>query len=307
MKNLLKKLFVIILIVLIIAAAVGIGFLIFRAVKSVDHNKNAKNPVLTLDVEGYGEVKIELEPDYAPNTVATIIKLAQNGYYDGKVFYGTDTRAVTAGMSLTEEEVEAEEGEDTTTEQPEGETATPATTKVAKEEPLKASDLNKNIKEADDYEISIPGEFVAADFEDNTIRFEKGTVGLYRSNYAGTGLEAESYNSGKALFFISTDEDSTLNGQYAAFGKVIEGMDLIEKMLSLPLEQTDSEDTSSDETGTLSDNQKINKFAVDSLPVITKATVETYGVDYGMPEYQEAFDYNQYMSDLIMQYYYNNQ
>ena len=53
-----------------------------------------KNPILSLEIEEYGTVKIELYPEYAPNTVKNIIALAQKGYYDGKVFYGTDEISV---------------------------------------------------------------------------------------------------------------------------------------------------------------------------------------------------------------------
>ena len=306
------------------------GFLIARAVKSVDYNKNAKNPILTLEVAGYGEVQMELEPDFAPNTVATIVKLAQNGYYDGKVFYGTDSRAVAAGMSLKTEEVASDQyDEEGNYIGPEGEEYT--TTQTVEEDVLRVSDLDTSVTpyiseddenynttdadkrgdEATDYKISIAGEFVANGFNDNTLRFEKGTVGLYRNNYAQytENLNQESYNSGSSLFFITTDEDSTLNGEYAAFGKVIKGMDIIERMLALPLENEETDDdghvTSDATAGTLSEEQEITKFATASCPVITKATVETYGVDYGMPEYMEAFDYNRYMSDLILQYYRN--
>ena len=307
----------------------GIGFLIFRAIKSVNYNKNAKNPVLTFEVEGYGEVQIELEPDYAPNTVATIIKLAQNGYYDGKIFYGTDSKVVAGGMQLKTEEVASDQyNEEGIYIGPEGEEFT--TTIKAEEDSLRVSDVDKAVlpyiaegdekyeetpesqrgSETEDYKISISGEFVANGFNDNTKRFEKGTIGLYRSNYNGDNLERESYNSGSSLFFITTSEDSALNGEYAAFGRVIKGMDIIEQMLTLPLAEDEVDENGNTTTeasaGKISDEQEITKFANDAFPVITKATVETYGVDYGMPEYEKAFDYNQYLSDLIMQYY-NNQ
>ena len=202
-------------------------------------------------------------------------------------------------------------------------------TQTAEEDTLRVSDLDKSVTpyiseedenysttdedergdENKDYKVSISGEFVANGFNDNTLRFEKGTVGLYRNSYAGENLNQESYNSGNSLFFITTDEDSSLNGEYAAFGKVIKGMDIIEKMLTLPLEETELDEngnpTSDTTVGDLSDGQEITKYASGSFPVITKATVETYGVDYGMPDYMEAFDYDKYMSDLILQYYRN--
>lgn len=325
MKNVLKNL---ILIILIIAVAGGIGFLIFRAVKSISYNKSAKNPILTLEVENYGNIEIELEPDYAPNTVATIIKLVENGYYDGKVFYGTDSRAVTGGMALKTEEIPSDQyDENGNYIGPEGEEY--STKESAEEDSLRVSDLDKSVtpyiseedpnysstdedkrgSEDKDYKVSIEGEFVANGFNDNTLRFERGTVGLYRQNYQGENLNKESYNSGNSLFFITTDEDSSLNGEYAAFGKVIKGMDLIEKMMELPLAQEEKDDegnTTVDPTaGTFSDEEKITKFESGSFPVITKASVNTYGVKYGMPKYEKAFDYDKYMSDLILQYYRN--
>ena len=293
MKDLLKN---IVLIVLIVAIAFGIGFLVFRAIKSVNYNKEAKNPVLTLEVENYGEIQIELEPDYAPNTVATIIKLAQNGYYDGKVFYGTDETVVAAGMELTTETQDATE-----------ENADPTTKQVAKEDKLMISDLDKNVSADNDHEISILGEFVANGFDDNTLRFERGTVALYRSTYTLNNLTSESYNSGKSLFFITTKDEKKLNGDYAAFGKVINGMDIVDKLVTLATEESGENSSTSEAytSKTLTEDKEIKKFAEGTYPVITKATVETYGIDYGMPVYQSAFDYDQYLSDLIMQYYSN--
>jgi len=325
MKDLLKN---IILIVLIIAIAGGIGFLIFRAIKSVSYNKEAKNPILTLEVEDYGEIQIELLPEYAPNTVATIVKLAQNGYYDGKVFYGTDNKVVAVGMNLKTEETPSDQyDEEGNYIGPEGEEY--KMTQTVEEDKLRVSDLDKSItpyiseededyymtdeanrgNEDTDFKISIAGEFASNGFNDNTLRFEKGTVGLYRSSYNGENLTNESYNSGTSLFFITTENDKKLNGEYAAFGRVIKGLDLVELMLELPLEQktSDDEDSSSNDTnaGSLTEDREITKFASDSFPVITKASVETFGVDYKMPEYKAAFDYDKYMSDLILQYYRN--
>lgn len=314
MKNLLKNL---ILIILIIAVAGGIGFLIFNAARSNKVNENAKNPIVTLSVEGYGEVKIELYPDYAPNTVKTIIKLIEEGFYDGKVFYGTDGKAISAGMKLKTSEEYPEGSYDDEGNLKEG--AELKVTETAEESAIRVSTFDKSVTpyvsdeengmpmpedetngdEETDYKVSINGEFVANGFKENTMRFEYGTVGLYRAEYPAyeSSLTTESYNSGTSLFFIETEEDSSLNGQYAAFGKVIEGMDIIMKMKELPLAEKTEEEQSS--------NDSISKFAQGSYPVITTAKVETYGIDYGMPKYEKAFDYNKYMSDLILKYYQN--
>ena len=263
--------------------------------------------------------------------MATIVKLAQNGYYDGKVFYGTDGSVVGVGMNLKTEEIPSDQyDEEGNYIGPEGEEY--STTQTAEEDKLRVSDLDKSVTpyiseedenyymteesargdEDTDYKISIKGEFVSNRFNDNTLRFEKGVVGLYRSNYNGNNLEQESYDSGTSMFFITTEDEKNLNGDYAAFGKVISGLEIIEQMLSLPLEEQETDEegnnTNTITAGTITaddEDKEIVKFASGSFPVITKATVETFGVDYGMPEYEEAFDYDRYMSDLILQYYRN--
>lgn len=284
MKNRLK---IFILSILIIAVAAGIVFLCVNAVRSISYNKNAKNPVVTLSIEGYGDVEIELYPDYAPNTVSHIVNLVQKGFYNGKLFYGTDGTAVNAGMVLKENTEEQNTTEEASTE----EVLEPV------EDELMASYYDSSIEanSENDYKISISGEFVANDFDENTLRFEYGTVGLYRNDYDGYGTDLSnySYNSGTSLFFILTEEDSNLNGMYTAFGKVTSGMDIIEKINSLPTKESEeSEETTNN-----------IKYFDGNYPVITSATVETYGVNYKVPEYMEAFDYNSYISNLLLQYY----
>lgn len=282
-----KKIKLVLLIVITIVLVVITGLLIGLAIHGNIYNKNAKNPIVILDISGYGEVQIELYPEYAPNTVATIVKLIQNKYYDGKVFYGVGDTAVHFGMirneTTIEEGAESVEAESTSTEY------------NAIEDIVTLSDIDLSVPSGGekDINISIKGEFVANGYERNTLRFEKGTVGLFRPTYTPydeTNLTEESYNSGNSLWFISTAENSSLNGLYAPFGKVIKGYDIIEKISNLKVIENEEE-----MEGT------INFF--ESLPTITKATVETFGINYGMPIYQEAFDYNAYCTEVLFQYY----
>ena len=290
-----KKLKNLVLIILIILVIVGIGFLITNAVRSVSYNKNAKNPVVTLSIEGYGDVQIELYPDYAPNTVSHIVNLVQKGFYNGKIFYGTDGTAVNAGMIL--EDSTDESTDNTTDEATESTDAVVEGDNTPEEDPIKASLYDSSIESGSDadYNISVKGEFVANGFDQNTMRFEYGTVGLYRNDYQGywSDLSTQSYNSGTSLFFILTKEDSTLNGMYTPFGKVISGMDIIEQINSLPTQENEDTTTSTNNI----------KYFDGNYPVITSATVETYGIDYKTPEYQAAFDYDSYVSNVLRQYY----
>ena len=58
---------------------------------------------------------------------------------------------------------------------------------------------------------------IKAEFSD--VPFERGTVGMAR---------AASPDSANSQFFIMFDEGSFLNGQYTVFGRVIEGMEVVD-------------------------------------------------------------------------------
>lgn len=45
------------------------------------------NPIVTLTLESGSEIKIELLPEVAPNTVNNFISLVSKGYYDGLIFH----------------------------------------------------------------------------------------------------------------------------------------------------------------------------------------------------------------------------
>lgn len=270
-----KKGLISLVLVIIIVALLGVsGFLVYNAV--IAQNQEVKNPVLTLNVENYGDVKIELYPEYAPNTVADIIALANNGYYTDKIFYGMDDVAVYVGRGLT------------------GESDNPT-----------ISDIDKSVEAGSDadYTYEINGEFVANNFKQNTLKHEKGMVSLMRADYTQQigSLTSQSYNSGSSQFtIIMNDEASKLNGLYAVFGKVIEGMDIVEKIYALDIKTEENEDGTTSAT-----EDSIQPF--DNAPVITSASVETYGADYGLPETHEAFDYSAYLQQLMTQYYSSQQ
>ena len=50
-------------------------------------DQNTNNPVATIEIERYGTIVVELYPDQAPDTVASFISLANNGFYDGLTFH----------------------------------------------------------------------------------------------------------------------------------------------------------------------------------------------------------------------------
>ena len=265
-----KKLQFVLWILVAVVAVVLIGIYGVGFVKS--KVEGTIHPVVTFEIENHGTVKAELYPEYAPNTVATIVALVKNGFYENKVIYGKDNICLYVGRD-TDGNVPL--------------------TKVSNLNPTIAvgSDADKN--------VTVPGEFASNGFEQNTLRHEKGILSLIRNDYTQSvsGLINESYNSGVSQIGIMMGENtSSLNGVYAAFGKVTEGLDILEKIYT---EAKVKEPEVADD-GTVQETA-IDKF--DTFPIIKSATVETYGIDFGIPVFQEAFDYESYMYDLIQTQY----
>lgn len=46
-----------------------------------------KNPIVTINMENGGVIKVELYPEIAPNTVNNFIDLINRGFYDGLIFH----------------------------------------------------------------------------------------------------------------------------------------------------------------------------------------------------------------------------
>ena len=71
---------------------------------------------------------------------------------------------------------------------------------------------------------TIKGEF-AANGVNNTISHTRGTISMARSSNP---------NSASSQFFICHKDAPHLNGQYAAFGRVIEGIEVVDEIASVP-------------------------------------------------------------------------
>ena len=100
---------------------------------------------------------------------------------------------------------------------------------------------------------AIKGEFASNGFENN-LAHTAGVLSMAR---------AMNPDSAGSQFFIMHKDASYLDGQYAAFGKVIEGMDAVDEIATT---HTDYNDKPYEEQ------------------VMQKVTVETFGVTYPEPE-----------------------
>lgn len=257
-----------------------------------------QNPVATIEVEKFGTIKVELYPEYAPNTVANFIRLANNGFYDGLTFHRTIPDFMIQGGdpngdgtgSATLADLEEKTDEST-------ETSNETSNETESENTTNNTTTDDDSSSSDDY--SIEGEFVLNGFTQNTLKHKRGTISMARSDYSSQGtttLVKKGYNTASCQFFIMTEDKSNLDGSYAAFGSVIEGMEVVDSISNVEVEKrsSDTSTDSSDSDDGLTDDKPIDP------PVITSIRVETYGIDYGKPETQEPFDYYSY---LMSQYY----
>lgn len=168
------------------------------------------NPVVTMEIKNRGNIKIELYPEVAPNTVNNFISLVKKGYYDGLKFH-----RVIKGFMI--------QGGD-----PQG---------------TGAGGPGHSIK----------GEF-SSNGHKNDIVHEPGVISMARTMAP---------NSAGSQFFLMTSNSPHLDGQYAGFGKIIEGLEI-----AMDIEKT--------KTG-FGDKPKVDE-------IMEKVTVETFGVEYPEPE-----------------------
>ena len=101
---------------------------------------------------------------------------------------------------------------------------------------------------------SIRGEFSGNGFEKNDLKHTLGVLSMARS------MQPDSAGS---QFFIMHKDAPHLDGAYAAFGKVTEGMDVVDKLA---------------ETATDYSDMPLNPV------VMEKVTVDTFGEEYPEPE-----------------------
>ncbi|MGN0547359.1 MAG: peptidylprolyl isomerase [Acutalibacteraceae bacterium] len=69
------------------------------------------------------------------------------------------------------------------------------------------------------------GEFAQNGFRQNTLSHTRGVVSMARSS--------NDFNSASSQFFICYGDETFLDGSYAAFGKVIKGMEVVDSFLEI--------------------------------------------------------------------------
>lgn len=150
------------------------------------YEETDKEPIVTITMEDGREIKAELYPNIAQNTVNNFIELIEDGFYDGVIFH-----RVIPGFMI-------QSGD------PEG-------------------------TGMGDPGYSIKGEFESNGIE-NDLKHEEGVLSMARR---------EDPDSAGSQFFIMTGEADYLDGDYAAFGEVIEGMDVVEEIADVARDSND--------------------------------------------------------------------
>ena len=168
------------------------------------------NPIVTFEMESGDEIKLELFPEIAPNTVKNFISLVNHDFYDGLIFH-----------------------------------------RVIKNFMIQGGDPEGTGMGGPGY--AIKGEFSQNGFR-NDLKHDRGVISMARSFMP---------DSAGSQFFIMHKDSPHLDGAYAAFGKVIEGMNVVDKIAGA---KTDRNDRPKEEVK------------------IAKASVDTFGLDYDEPE-----------------------
>ena len=87
-----KIIFTIIVLVLVLCLLgyTGYGFYVKKTYQP-------KDPIVTMNIDGYGAVKMELYPNMAPDTVRNFIKLINQGFYNGLTFHRVEADKLIQG------------------------------------------------------------------------------------------------------------------------------------------------------------------------------------------------------------------
>lgn len=128
-----------------------------------------------------GTIKIEMEPDWAPNHVRNFLMLTETGWYNGTLFHRIVKGFVAQGGMGDSRTTDAE--------QP-----------------------------GDRWVRSLKGEFR------DDVKHERGIVSMARG---------DDPDSASTSFFLMLGASPHLDGKYSAFGKVIEGMDVLDSFEKL--------------------------------------------------------------------------
>ncbi len=150
----------------------------------------------------FGDIVVEFYPEVAPKHVESFQILAEQGYYDGTLFHRVIPGFVIQG----------------------GDPNTKGNNKATYGMGGHAGKYYGIGKEDDPESWMLPAEF-------NPTPHKRGILSMARSRDP---------NSAGSQFFICVANANQLDNQYTVFGNVIQGMDVVDRIVNLPTDQRDN-------------------------------------------------------------------
>jgi len=144
------------------------------------------HPIVSMTLVNGRQIKLELMPEVAENTVNNFLSLVKKGFYNGLIFH-----------------------------------------RVIKGFMIQGGDPQGIGVGGPGYQIR--GEFNSNGYS-NSLKHQRGVISMARSGHP---------DSAGSQFFIMHQDAPHLDGQYAAFGKVIDGIDLVD---DIAMVQTNRQD-----------------------------------------------------------------
>ncbi len=178
---------------------------------------NATGPRVALDTS-MGLIVVELDPEHAPVTTRNFVRYVVEKHYDGTVFHRVVEGFVVQGGGLT-----------------------PDMKEKATHEPI----VNEARSPADGGLSNVTGTIAMARetaIDSATAQFYINVADNLRLDHVDVPAEGVTLTrGGKETFFARADADRVFG--YAVFGRVVEGMDVVERMRHVPVRTVEAGET----------------------------------------------------------------
>ena len=170
---------------LIWARRLSVMLLVLSMILTLCGCEKEENPMVEIEMENGGIMRLELYPDIAPITVENFLDLVNDGFYDGLIFHRVINNFMIQGGDPTGTGMGGSEN-------------------------------------------TIKGEF-AQNGVKNDLSHTRGVISMARS---------QSYESASSQFFIVHQDSTYLDGSYAAFGKMVDGYDVLDEIATTPTDSS---------------------------------------------------------------------
>ncbi len=170
---------------LIWARRLSVMLLVLSMILTLCGCEKEENPMVEIEMENGGIMRLELYPDIAPITVKNFLDLVNDGFYDGLIFHRVINNFMIQGGDPTGTGMGGSEN-------------------------------------------TIKGEF-AQNGVKNDLSHTRGVISMARS---------QSYDSASSQFFIVHQDSTYLDGSYAAFGKMVDGYDVLDEIATTPTDSS---------------------------------------------------------------------